>query len=74
VPIVAVMAPSRRMPRLVGAHEIRELLGVSRQRVHQLTRRSQFPAPVADLAQGKVWLRDDIDAWIAQRGRRNTRA
>jgi prophage regulatory protein len=72
--IVAGMAPSRRTPRLVGVHEIRELLGVSRQRVHQLTRRAQFPAPVVDLAQGKVWFRDDIDAWIDQRERRNTRA
>jgi prophage regulatory protein len=60
---------------MVGAHEIRELLdGVSRQRVYQLTRRSDFPAAVAELAQDKIWLRDDIDSWIAQRGRRNSRA
>jgi prophage regulatory protein len=71
--IAAGMVTSRRTLRLVGAHEIRELLGVSRQRVHQLTRRCDFPAPVAELSRGKVWLRDDIDAWIAQRERRNTR-
>jgi prophage regulatory protein len=50
--------------RLVGAHEIRIVLGgISRQRVYQLTMRADFPAPVADLALGKVWLADDVDAW-----------
>jgi len=50
--------------RLVGAHEIRALLGVSRQRVYQLAGRSDFPRPVATLAQGKIWLINDIEAWI----------
>jgi predicted DNA-binding transcriptional regulator AlpA len=51
--------------RVVGAHEIRVRLGgVSRQRVYQITSRSDFPKPVADLAQGKVWLADDVQAWI----------
>lgn len=52
--------------RIVGAHEIRvRLAGVSRQRVYQITSRPDFPKPVADLAQGKVWLADDVEAWIA---------
>jgi prophage regulatory protein len=51
---------------LMGAHEIRiRLGGVSRQRVYQLTSRADFPAPVADLAQGKVWRAADVDAWMA---------
>jgi prophage regulatory protein len=51
--------------RLIGAHEILVLLGrVSRQRVHQLTSRGDFPAPVIELAQGKVWLADDVETWI----------
>jgi prophage regulatory protein len=51
--------------RVVGAHEIRvRLRGVSRQRVYQITSRADFPKPVADLAQGKVWLADDVEAWI----------
>jgi prophage regulatory protein len=49
---------------LVGAHEIRDLLGVSRQRVYQLAGRSDFPRPIATLAQGKIWLVNDIEAWI----------
>ncbi len=56
--------------RLVGAHEIRVRLGgISRQRVYQITSRSDFPRPVADLAQGKIWLADDVEAWILRRGR-----
>ena len=50
---------------LVGAHEIRGMLGLSRQRVQQLTTRSDFPQPAADLAQGKVWMLADIEAWIS---------
>jgi prophage regulatory protein len=59
--------------RLVGAHEIRIRLGdISRQRVYQLTSDPDFPEPIAALAQGKVWLSDDVEAWI--RRRRPTRA
>jgi prophage regulatory protein len=49
--------------RLVGAHEIRDILGVSRQRVYQLATRSDFPNPIAELAQGKIWALADIHAW-----------
>ncbi|WP_233412858.1 DNA-binding protein [Nucisporomicrobium flavum] len=51
----------------MGAHEIRVRLGgVSRQRVYQITSRRYFPAPAADLQQGKVWLAEDVEAWIAE--------
>ena len=64
MPIVVCMR--RAKLRLVGAHEIRLKMGqISRQRVYQLARRRDFPPPVADLAQGKVWLADEVEAWIA---------
>ena len=51
--------------RLMGAHEIRiRLGGVSRQRAYQITSRADFPAPAADLAQGKIWLTEDVEAWM----------
>jgi predicted DNA-binding transcriptional regulator AlpA len=50
---------------MMGAHEIRIRLGVSRQRVYQLTSRKDFPEPAADLAQGKIWHAEDVEAWIA---------
>lgn len=58
------------MEELVGAAEVAEILGVSRQRVTQLVARPDFPAPVAVLAMGKVWARDDVEAWAEARERR----
>ena len=56
------------MYRYVGATEIRGLMhGVSRQRVYQLTKHKDFPAPAAALAQGKVWVAEEVEAWIARR-------
>jgi predicted DNA-binding transcriptional regulator AlpA len=46
------------------------MLGVSRQRVHQLTEEdSSFPKPVAELATGRVWETSDIEAWAKATGR-----
>ena len=50
---------------LVGVAEIADLLGVSRQRVHAIVRAyDDFPAPVAELSAGKIWLRFDVIDWI----------
>lgn len=63
-----VKGMSERSVRIVGAHEIRSMLGgVSRQRVWQITSREDFPKPMALLSQGKVWLADDVEAWRAKR-------
>jgi prophage regulatory protein len=57
-----------RVVRLMGAHEIRVRLGgISRQRVYQLTSRADFPPEAAVLRQGKVWLGDEVEAWIVDR-------
>jgi hypothetical protein len=56
-------------PELVGATEIAALLGVTRQRVQQLAAGPDFPAPVADLTMGKVWVLDDVRAWADRTGR-----
>lgn len=53
----------------VGSYEIGELLGVSRQRVHQLAQKPDFPAPAAVLALGAVWRTSDVRAWAEARGR-----
>lgn len=43
--------------------------GVSRQRVQQLIRRDDFPAPEVELDMGKVWKREDIEQWARSHGR-----
>lgn len=50
---------------LMGTAEIRRRFGdVSRQRVYQLTQRPDWPAPLDELIQGRVWKRDDVEDWI----------
>ncbi len=64
---VGRQVPSRPAPpETVGAAEIAELLGVSRQRVSQLTADESpygFPEPWLRLRMGKVWLASDVREW-----------
>ena len=49
---------------LVGLSEIATMLGVSRQRAGQLVRDYEdFPAPVAELASGRIWETAAVEAW-----------
>jgi prophage regulatory protein len=49
---------------LMGLQEIQKRLGLSRQRIQQLSERAGFPPPYQTLAMGRVWLTDDIETWI----------
>ncbi len=60
-------------PELVAAAEIADMLGVSRQRVSQLTRDDApfgFPEPWVRLKAGKIWLASEVRDWAADRGNR----
>jgi hypothetical protein len=58
---------------LVGAAEVAEMLGVSKQRVNQMaTSRGGFVRPVAVLKAGRIWRRQDIVQW-AKANRRKPR-
>lgn len=58
-----------RKLNLVGAAEIANMLGVSRQRVNQIVREKGFPDPVAELTAGRIWLLEDVQAWARKAGR-----
>lgn len=59
---------------LAGSAEVARILGVSRQRVAKLATSSPgFPAPLAELAGGRVWARDAIEAWAASHQDRGLR-
>lgn len=47
----------------MGVAEIARMLGVTTQRVDQLARLEAFPKPVAVLSAGRIWRREDIEAW-----------
>ena len=54
---------------VVAAAEVAAMLGVSRQRVTQLTAKADFPAPVTTLSVGKIWSYDDVRSWAEATGR-----
>ena len=57
---------------LVGAHEIAEMFGVSRQAVHNWLKdpeRWGFPEPLDRIKAGAVWRTADVLAWAAEKGR-----
>ncbi len=59
-------------PALVGVAEAAALLGWDRRRVITYVDRGSFPEPLARLASGRVWRREDVAAFARARrsGRR----
>ena len=60
-------------PELVGVSEAAALLGWDRRRVATYVARGAFPEPVAALASGRVWRREDVEAFARDRARRKGR-
>ncbi len=54
---------------LVGASEIAAMLGVSRQYADRLSRTDDFPDPLGEVNAGRIWERDDVEAWARETGR-----
>lgn len=57
-------------PDIVGSQEVTELLGITRQRLHELRTTGRFPEPMMHLAATPVWMRAAIDAFAASWDRR----
>lgn len=59
------------IPDLAGASEAAEILGVSRQRIHQLHHENPgFPTPVVEVRMGPLWTRASIEAFDRSWARR----
>jgi prophage regulatory protein len=67
--VVLVRNSYRGWVDLMSTVEIAQLLNITRQRVDKLSRGERFPAPVAELAIGRVWLRSAIVEWARDSGR-----
>lgn len=50
-------------PSLVGVAEAAKIMGWDKRRVVTYLDRGSFPEPIASLASGRVWRRDDIEAY-----------
>lgn len=59
-PAGARTAPAAEVPPLAGVSEIASILGLSRQRASEVARLDGFPAPIAALASGPVWLQPAV--------------
>jgi hypothetical protein len=60
-------------PDLVGVSEAATILGWDRRRVITYVDRGAFPEPIAALASGRVWRRDDVESFARDRVRRKGR-
>lgn len=49
---------------LMGAWEIQQRLGISRQRAYQIIKMRTFPEPYQALKMGSVWDAQDVERWI----------
>jgi len=53
------------IPPLVGVAEAAEIMGWDKRRVITYIDRGHFPEPISWLAAGRVWLREDVEAYAA---------
>jgi predicted DNA-binding transcriptional regulator AlpA len=49
---------------LVGIKEVAEMIGVSRTRADQLSRRPSFPEPKVRHVRVRMWEASDVEAWL----------
>ena len=54
------------LPDLVGVAEAAEIMGWDKRRVITYIDRGHFPEPIAALAGGRIWLREDVDAYATE--------
>ena len=49
--------------RMVRVVDMLAILGVTKQRCHQLARRADFPPPLQTIPGGRLWRRSDVERW-----------
>ena len=61
-------------PEVVGYAEIARLAGVTRQRARMFPKIVDFPKPVIETAQGALYTKSAIEAWLERRTRKAKKA
>jgi hypothetical protein len=59
--------PEPKKIELVGQAEVAVMAGVKSSTVGVWVGRGKLPAPAAELACGRIWLKADIEAWLKRR-------
>jgi hypothetical protein len=62
------------VPRLAGVAEAAEIMGWDKRRVITYVDRGSFPEPLTTLASGRIWLREDVEAYARAWRERRARA
>ncbi len=60
-------------PDIAGVAEAAAIMGWDKRRVITYLNRGSFPAPIASLASGRVWRREDVEAFAAAWRKRRAR-
>lgn len=53
------------IPSVIGVAEAAEIMGWDKRRVVTYIDRGSFPEPLTTLASGRIWLREDVEAFAA---------
>ncbi len=62
------------VPALAGVAEAAEILGWDKRRVITYLNRGSFPEPLTSLASGRIWLREDVEAYAREWRERHPKA
>jgi predicted DNA-binding transcriptional regulator AlpA len=54
------------IPSVVGVAEAAEIVGWDKRRVITYIDRGSFPEPITSLASGRIWLREDVEAYASE--------
>jgi len=60
---VLLASPGVSPDELAGVSEIAQMLGVPLRTAARYVEREDFPEPYERLARGRVWRRDEVEAW-----------
>jgi predicted DNA-binding transcriptional regulator AlpA len=66
--MMGAMGKTAAATDLIGAAEITQMLGLSRQRIGQLLAAESFPEPFKELIMGKIYLYPEVKAWALEHG------
>ena len=55
------------IPSIAGVAEAAAIMGWDKRRVMTYVRRGSFPEPFAHLASGRIWRREDVEAFATQK-------
>jgi len=58
------------LPQVVALAELTQMLGVTKTRAMQVSRKPNFPAPLAELSVGRIWSYDAVVEFCEATGRR----